>query len=35
MERIAAALPDTRASVRDLSPMTPHFAVGGREHELA
>ncbi|MER6821289.1 tyrosine-type recombinase/integrase [Streptomyces cellulosae] len=35
MEQIAAALPDTRAGIRDLSLMTLHFAVAGREHELA
>lgn len=35
MERIVPTLPDNAAGVRDLSLMTMHFAVAGREHELA
>ncbi|MFF4429744.1 integrase [Streptomyces sp. NPDC001513] len=35
MEKIAAALPANRFGVRDLSLMTMHFAIAGREHELA
>lgn len=35
MERIAASLPDNRFGVRDLALMTLHFAIAGREHELA
>lgn len=35
MEKVAAALPDNRFGVRDLSLMTLHFAIAGREHELA
>ncbi|MFI8105366.1 integrase [Streptomyces sp. NPDC086023] len=35
MEQIAAALPANRFGVRDLSLMTLHFALAGREHELA
>ncbi|MFF3639097.1 hypothetical protein [Streptomyces sp. NPDC002250] len=35
MEKIAATLPDNRFGIRDLSLMTLHFAIAGREHELA
>ncbi|MFE5847692.1 integrase [Streptomyces niveus] len=35
MEKVAATLPRDRFGVRDLSLMTLHFAVAGREHELA
>ncbi|MFD4996980.1 site-specific integrase [Streptomyces buecherae] len=35
MQRVAAALPDNLAGIRNLSIMTMHFAVAGREHELA
>ncbi|MFJ2566531.1 tyrosine-type recombinase/integrase [Streptomyces sp. NPDC087568] len=35
MEKIAATLPRNRFGVRDLSLMTLHFAIAGREHELA
>ncbi|WP_306324125.1 MULTISPECIES: tyrosine-type recombinase/integrase [unclassified Streptomyces] len=35
MEKVAAALPANRFGVRDLALMTLHFAVAGREHELA
>ncbi|WP_407841844.1 integrase [Streptomyces sp. DSM 116496] len=35
MEKIAAALPENRSGIRDLSMMTMHFAIAGREHELA
>jgi hypothetical protein len=35
MEKVAASLPDNRFGVRDLSLMTLHFAIAGREHELA
>ncbi|MFC6064364.1 hypothetical protein [Streptomyces ochraceiscleroticus] len=35
MEKIAPTLPRNRAGIRDLSLMTLHFALAGREHELA
>lgn len=35
MEKVAATLPRNRFGVRDLSLMTLHFAIAGREHELA
>lgn len=35
MEKIAATLPRNRFGIRDLSLMTMHFAIAGREHELA
>ncbi|MET7887410.1 tyrosine-type recombinase/integrase [Streptomyces avermitilis] len=35
MEKIAATLPPNRFGIRDLSLMTLHFAIAGREHELA
>ena len=35
MEKIAATLPRNRFGIRDLSLMTLHFALAGREHELA
>ncbi|WP_341485500.1 tyrosine-type recombinase/integrase (plasmid) [Streptomyces sp. GD-15H] len=35
MEKIAATLPRNRFGIRDLSLMTLHFAIAGREHELA
>ena len=35
MEKIAASLPRGRRGIRDLSLMTLHFAIAGREHELA
>jgi hypothetical protein len=35
MEKIAATLPRNRFGIRDLSLMTMHFALAGREHELA
>ncbi|MFF8432448.1 integrase [Streptomyces sp. NPDC016566] len=35
MEKVAATLPRNRFGVRDLSLMTMHFAIAGREHELA
>ena len=35
MEKIAATLPNNTFGVRDLSLMTLHFAIAGREHELA
>jgi integrase len=35
MERIAPTLPNNDAGDRDLAMMTMHFAVAGREHELA
>ncbi|MFD4505318.1 hypothetical protein [Streptomyces sp. NPDC058457] len=35
MEKVAAALPNNRFGVRDLPLMTLHFAIAGREHELA
>ncbi|GGP82296.1 integrase [Streptomyces melanogenes] len=34
MEKIAATLPDNLSGVRDLSLMTMHFAIAGREHEV-
>ncbi|MEV5803271.1 tyrosine-type recombinase/integrase [Streptomyces collinus] len=35
MEKVAATLPRNRFGIRDLSLMTLHFAIAGREHELA
>ncbi|MEV5086190.1 hypothetical protein AB0K74_48620 [Streptomyces sp. NPDC056159] len=35
MEKIAVTLPRDRFGIRDLSLMTMHFAIAGREHELA
>ncbi|GGN40843.1 hypothetical protein GCM10011578_088510 [Streptomyces fuscichromogenes] len=35
MEKAAATLPRNRFGVRDLALMTLHFAIAGREHELA
>ncbi|WP_328541181.1 hypothetical protein OHT17_50880 [Streptomyces sp. NBC_00371] len=35
MEKVAATLPGNRFGTRDLSLMTLHFAIAGREHELA
>lgn len=35
MEKVAATLPRNAFGVRDLSLMTLHFAIAGREHELA
>ncbi|MER6372599.1 hypothetical protein ABT255_30290 [Streptomyces mirabilis] len=35
MEKVAATLPNNTFGVRDLSLMTLHFAIVGREHELA
>ncbi|MGY4983749.1 integrase [Streptomyces sp. 900105755] len=35
MEKVAATLPNNTFGVRDLSLMTRHFAIAGREHELA
>ncbi|MGW3990415.1 hypothetical protein [Streptomyces sp. NPDC004830] len=35
MEKVAATLPRNRSGVRDLALMTLHFAVAGREQELA
>lgn len=34
MERIVRTLPDNLSGVRDLSLMTMHFAIAGREHEV-
>lgn len=35
MERIVPTLPDNLQGIRDLSIMTMHFAIAGREHEVA
>ncbi|MFM9625117.1 integrase [Streptomyces turgidiscabies] len=35
MEKVAATLPRNRFGVRDLALMTLHFAIAGREHEVA